>query len=81
MVGVEGSRGPFGTRGLVAWGIVAGLQRWSAGSTGQIQSIAVLPLQNLSGDPAQGYFADGMTDQLVADLATIDKLRVISRTR
>jgi serine/threonine-protein kinase len=44
-----------------------------------IRSIAVLPLDNYSGDPAQDYFAEGMTDELTADLATISKLRVISR--
>jgi adenylate cyclase len=45
-----------------------------------IRSIAVLPLENLSGDPAQEYFADGMTDELITDLAKISGLRVISRT-
>jgi TolB-like protein/DNA-binding winged helix-turn-helix (wHTH) protein/Tfp pilus assembly protein PilF len=45
-----------------------------------IRSIAVLPLANLSGDTAQEYFADGMTDELIAQLGQISALRVISRT-
>lgn len=45
-----------------------------------IRSIAVLPLDNLSGDAAQDYFADGMTDELITNLAKIKALRVISRT-
>ena len=45
-----------------------------------IRSIAVLPLANLSGDPEQEYFADGMTDELITNLAKISALRVISRT-
>jgi TolB-like protein/DNA-binding winged helix-turn-helix (wHTH) protein/Flp pilus assembly protein TadD len=49
------------------------------GPTG-IRSIAVLPLENLSGDASQNYFADGMTDELITDLAQISALRVISRT-
>src|SRR6266404_2638465 len=46
----------------------------------RIQSIAVLPLQNLSKDPEQEYFVDGMTDELITNLAQISALRVISRT-
>ncbi len=46
----------------------------------RIRSIAVLPLTNLSGDHEQDYFADGMTDTLISDLAKIGELRVISRT-
>jgi TolB-like protein len=44
-----------------------------------IRSIAVLPLDNFSGDPRQEYFSDGLTDELTTDLATISALRVISR--
>jgi TolB-like protein/DNA-binding winged helix-turn-helix (wHTH) protein len=47
---------------------------------GPIRSLAVLPLENLSGDTSQDYFADGMTDQLITDLGQIGELRVISRT-
>ena len=46
----------------------------------EVNSLAVLPLQNLSGDPAQDYFADGMTDTLIAGLAKVGALRIISRT-
>ena len=46
----------------------------------KITSIAVLPLDNLSGDPAQNYFADGMTDELTTMLAKNSTLRIVSRT-
>jgi TolB-like protein/Tfp pilus assembly protein PilF len=45
-----------------------------------IRSLAVLPLENLSRDPEQEYFADGMTDELTTELAHISALRVVSRT-
>jgi len=46
----------------------------------QIRSLAVLPLENRSHDPEQDYFADGMTDELITELAKLDAVRVISRT-
>jgi TolB-like protein/DNA-binding winged helix-turn-helix (wHTH) protein/Flp pilus assembly protein TadD len=55
------------------------LRSRGSASTG-IRSLAVLPLDNLSGDASQNYFADGMTDELITDLAQISALRVISRT-
>src|SRR5271166_1037749 len=60
---------------------VGGLRfRLRANTTPQIRALAVLPLQNLSGDPAQEYFSDGMTDALITELAQINSLKVISRT-
>jgi TolB-like protein/Tfp pilus assembly protein PilF len=51
----------------------------TAAAPGAIRSLAVLPLDNYSGDPSQDYFAEGMTDELTTELATISQLRVISR--
>jgi TolB-like protein/DNA-binding winged helix-turn-helix (wHTH) protein/Tfp pilus assembly protein PilF len=45
-----------------------------------IRSLAVLPLENLSGDASQDYFSDGMTEELITELGQISELRVISRT-
>jgi serine/threonine protein kinase/Tfp pilus assembly protein PilF len=50
------------------------------GTSVKMDSIAVLPLENLSGDPKQEYFVDGMTDELITDLAKVSALKVISRT-
>jgi TolB-like protein len=46
----------------------------------KIQALAVLPLQNLSRDPSQEYFSDGMTEELIAELSRINGIKVISRT-
>ncbi len=60
---------------------VAGSREWLRRySNRPIHSIAVLPLENLSGDPGQDYFADGMTDELITNLAQLSGVRVISRT-
>jgi TolB-like protein/DNA-binding winged helix-turn-helix (wHTH) protein len=60
---------------------IANARRWLLRtSTRPIRSVAVLPLENLSGDPGQDYFAEGMTDELITNLAMLGNLRVISRT-
>ena len=66
---------------IVALGVWM-LQRGSglSGPAGTVRSMAVLPLVNLSGDASQDYFADGMTDELIATLGRIGALNVISRT-
>ena len=78
------------TRRLVILGLAAGallavmaaigLLRGTRRSGGVVRAIAVLPLANLSGDAAQDYFADGMTDELTTELARISSLSVVSRT-
>ena len=64
------------------WRETLGAETRPRPGTGQqsIQSLAVLPLENLSSDPDQEYFAEGMTDALTTDLAKISTLKVISRT-
>jgi TolB-like protein/Tfp pilus assembly protein PilF/predicted Ser/Thr protein kinase len=75
---------------VIAAALIAGLVLWKSGRAGakppapsgplEIKSLAVLPLENLSQDAEQEYFADGMTDELIARLSKISALRVISRT-
>jgi TolB-like protein/DNA-binding winged helix-turn-helix (wHTH) protein/Flp pilus assembly protein TadD len=72
---------------LVIAAVVAllGVAGWRQGLFGEaepgpIRSVAVLPLQNLSNDPTQEYFVDGMTDELITDLAQIRELKVVSKT-
>jgi serine/threonine-protein kinase len=87
-------QGPIGRRGwivaVVAVGLagvamlfrldVGGLRSQLFGGGARIESLAVLPLQNLSNDPEQDYFVDGVTEALISNLARIGSLRVISRT-
>ena len=63
---------------LVLWLVPAVSHRTTG--TAPLRSIAVLPLDNLSGDISQDYFADAMTDELITDLAKVGALRVTSRT-
>src|ERR1700735_5303077 len=61
----------------------AGIAAWmllSRPASASIRSLAVLPLENLSGEASQDYFSDGMTDELTTELGQISELRVISRT-
>ncbi len=69
---------------LLAAGLAIGYRTWKQAEKRQaakmIRSLAVLPVENLSGDPSQDYFADGMTDELITMLAKNVSLRVVSRT-
>ena len=67
-----------GAIGLASW--AAWQHSYAKSTVVPIRSIAVLPMQNLSADAAQEYFADGMTDQLITELAKVGALRVTSRT-
>jgi TolB-like protein/DNA-binding winged helix-turn-helix (wHTH) protein/Tfp pilus assembly protein PilF len=60
-----------------------GIRNWRATRSQalpQISSLAVIPLENLSHDPDQEYFADGMTDELITNLAKVSQARIVSRT-
>jgi TolB-like protein/DNA-binding winged helix-turn-helix (wHTH) protein/Tfp pilus assembly protein PilF len=67
----------------IAVGISIGTGRWTVRHPGvapRISALAVIPLENLSGNPEQQYFADGLTDALITDLAKAGTVRVVSRT-
>ena len=65
---------------LVAFNVGHSRDRLLGRIAPRIQSLAVLPLTNLSGDPRQDYFADGMTEELITTVGKLGALRVISRT-
>lgn len=64
--------------GLVAWTTWQYIH--AKAGVSPVRSIAVLPIRNFSDDPSEEFFADGITDQLITDLAKVGSLRVISRT-
>jgi len=80
-------RAAWSAAGIAALAMIAAavgaLVGWRTGeepaTTRRLTSIAVLPMENLSRDPAQDYFSDGLTDVLISDLASLSDLRVISR--
>jgi TolB-like protein/Flp pilus assembly protein TadD len=90
----EGDHGPSETPWARRWLAVCGIavlailtvtyltirSRAGGATRPKITSLAVLPLKNLSGDPAQEYFADGMTEAIIGRLSMIRGLRVVSRT-
>jgi TolB-like protein/DNA-binding winged helix-turn-helix (wHTH) protein len=82
--GIAGSRRArwlFIAAGIAFGALTAGwLIHWRLRASEPIQSLAVLPLDNLSGDSSQDYFADGMTDELITMLAKESSLRIVSRT-
>jgi TolB-like protein/Flp pilus assembly protein TadD len=83
-VGRPGWRGPVAIAVIVVAALGAGvllrMQRQGPAGPATIESLAVLPLANLSGDLQQEYFADGMTEELTSDLAKVGGFSVISRT-
>ncbi len=84
--GMPGRRWALGTAAIMAIALIAlnigGIRRFfqKGPPVQSIRSLAVLPLANYSGDPGQEYFSDGMTDALIAGLAQIKAVKVISRT-
>jgi TolB-like protein/DNA-binding winged helix-turn-helix (wHTH) protein len=69
--------------GILVGANVGGIRDWAAArwrSTPQISALAVIPLENLSRDTEQEYFADGITDALITNLAKVSNVRVTSRT-
>jgi TolB-like protein/Tfp pilus assembly protein PilF len=82
MVGVYVALGLTAVVALLFASNVGGLRErlFYSPDSRRIDSLAVLPLKNLSGDPEQEYFADGMTEALISELAKIGALKVISRT-
>lgn len=66
--------------GIAAAAYLLVARRRTSPTAPQITSLAVLPLTNLSGDPSQEYFSDGMTESLITELSHIGALKVISRT-
>jgi TolB-like protein/DNA-binding winged helix-turn-helix (wHTH) protein/predicted Zn-dependent protease len=81
---IVGSRGMLWSLLIACLVLSAGTAAWliykKLHATEPIRSLAVLPLDNLSGDPGQNYFADGMTDELTTMLAKNSTLRIVSRT-
>ena len=68
----------FAGIGVAGWLLLAGEETVPAPEP--IRSLAVLPLENLTGDPGQEYFADGMTEAVISEFAQLGALSVISRT-